>query len=190
MKKVNLLLLTFISIIAFASCTSNKKTAEAETDQTPATVDQVLAMAAQEVDKAVVVEGLCTHLCSHGGQKLFLMGDDDSKTIRVESNDALGAFKPECANSIVQIKGTLREERIDEAYLVKWEAEIAEGTVEEHGGDGEGCATEQKAQGQDTVTNDAGRIKDFRTKIAARNEAEGVNYLSFYYIEASEYSIL
>lgn len=190
MKKVNLLLLTFISIVAFSSCTGNKKTAEAETDQTSATVDQVLAMAAQDVDKAVVVEGLCTHICSHGGKKLFLMGEDDSKTIRVESNDVIGAFKAECANSIVQIKGTLREERIDEAYLVKWEAQLAEGTTEEHGDGEEGCATEQKAQGQDTVTDDAGRIKDFRTKIAARNEAEGVNYLSFYFIEASEYSIL
>lgn len=190
MKKVNLLFLAFISIIAFASCTSNKKTAETEADQTPKTVDLILAMADQEVDNLVVVEGICSHICSHGGKKLFLMGDDDSNTIRVESNDALGAFKSECANSIVQVKGTLREERIDEAYLVKWEAEIAEGTVEEHGGEGEGCETEQKAQGQDNVTNDAERIKDFRNKIAARNEAEGINYLSFYYIEADDYSIL
>lgn len=190
MKKTNLLLFAFISIMVFASCTGNKKTAEATTDQTPATVDQVLAMAEQEVDNTVVVEGLCTHICSHGGKKLFLMGDDDSKTIRVESNDAIGAFKSECANSIVQVKGILKEERIDEAYLVKWESQIAEGTAEEHGDGKEGCETEQKAQGQDTVTNDAGRIKDFRTKIAARNEAEGKNYLSFYYIQADEYSIL
>ena len=190
MKNVNLLLLAFISIMAFANCTGNKKTAEAEVDQTPTTVDQILAMADQEVNNTVVVEGLCTHICSHGGKKLFLMGDDDSKTIRVESNDAIGAFKSECANSIVQVKGTLKEERIDEAYLVKWEAEMAEGTAEEHGDGEEGCETEQKAQGQVNVNNDAERIKDFRTKIATRNEAEGLNYLSFYYIEANEYSIL
>ena len=186
MKKVNLFLLVLVSIVAFASCTGNKKTAEGDA----VTVDKVLAMAEQEADNIVMVEGVCTHICSHGGKKLFLMGDDDSKTIRVESNDALGAFKSECVNSMVQVKGTLKEERIDEAYLTKWEAEIAEGTVEEHGGDGEGCETEQKAQGQDTVSSDAGRIKDFRAKIAARNEAEGKNYLSFYYIEAEEYSIL
>ena len=190
MKKANLLLLAFISIMAFASCTGNKKTAEAEVDQTPITVDQILAMAEQEVDNVVVIEGVCTHICSHGGKKIFLMGDDDSKTIRVESNDAIGAFKSECVNSIVHVKGTLKEERIDEAYLVKWESQLAEGTAELHGDGEEGCETEQKAQGQDSVTDDAGRIKDFRTKIAARNEAEGLNYLSFYYIEADAYSIL
>ena len=190
MKKLNLLLLTFISIMAFSSCTGNKKAGEAEVGQIPTTVDHILAIADQEVDNVVVVEGLCTHICSHGGKKLFLMGDDDSKTIRVESNDALGAFKSECANSIVHVKGTLKEERIDEAYLVKWEAQLAEGTAEVHGESEEGCETEQKAQGQDTVTTEAGRIKDFRTKIAARNEAEGKDYLSFYYIEADEYSVL
>ena len=190
MKKTNLLLLAFISIMAFASCTNNKKTSEATTDQNPATVDQILAMAEQEIDNTIVVEGLCTHICSHGGKKLFLMGDDDSKTIRVESNDEIGAFKSECTNSIVQVKGILKEERIDEAYLVKWENQLAEGTAEEHGEEGEGCETEQKAQGQESINDESSRIKDFRAKIAARNETEGKNYLSFYYIEANEYSIL
>ena len=190
MKKVNLILLAFISIMVLASCTGNKKTTDSNAEQTPVTVDEMLAMADQEVDNVVMIEGVCTHVCSHGGKKLFLMGDDDSKTIRVESTDALGAFKSECANSLIYVKGTLKEERIDEAYLTKWESEMAEGTAEEHGEDGEGCATEQQAQGQDSVTGDAGRIKDFRTKIAERNETEGKNYLSFYYIEADEYSIL
>lgn len=192
MKKVNLILVALISIITFASCTGNKKTNEANTntEQTYATVDEVLANAEQQVDNTVLIEGLCTHICSHGGQKLFLMGNDDSKTIRVETNDALGAFKTECANSMIQIKGTLKEERIDEAYLTQWEARIAEGITEEHGEDGEGCETELKAQGQENVSSEAGRIKDFREKIAERNKAEGKDYLSFYYIAAKDYTIL
>ena len=192
MKKVNLLLIALVSIMSFASCTSNKKTDETNTntEQTYATVDEVLKNAELEINNTVLIEGLCTHICSHGSQKLFLMGDDETNTIRVETNDALGAFKAECVNSMIQVKGTLKEERIDEAYLTQWEARIAEGTVEEHGEDGEGCATELKAQGQEDVDSEAGRIKDFREKIAERNEAEDKNYLSFYYIEAIEYSIL
>ena len=190
MRKINLLLLALVSIMAFANCTGNKQqTAEADAVQTPISVDEILAKAEQEADNMVVVEGLCTHICSHGGKKLFLMGDDDSNTIRVESNDALGAFKSDYVNSIVKVKGKLKEERIDEAYLVNWEAQIAEDTVEEHG-DGEGCETELKAQGQEDVDSEAGRIKDFREKIAERSETEGKNYLSFFYIEAIEYSIL
>lgn len=190
MKRVNLLILTLISLMAFASCTSNKKSSESYVEQTPTTVDEILAMGEQEAENVVIVEGVCTHICSHGGKKLFLMADDDSKTIRVESTNALGSFKSECVNSLVRVKGILKEERIDEAYLMKWESEISEGTGEEHGDDGEGCETEQKAQGQDSISSVAGSIKDFRTRIAERNKLEGKNYLSFYYIEADEYSIL
>ena len=190
MKKMNLLLIVLISIITFTNCTNNKNTGETKSEQNPVTVDQVLANAEHETDNTVFIEGLCTHVCSHGGKKLFLMGDDDSNTIRVETNDALGAFKSECVNSMIQVKGTLKEERIDEAYLTQWEARIAAGTVEEHGEDGEGCETELKAQGQEDVASEVGRIKDFREKIAERNKTEGKNYLSFYYIEAKEYTIL
>lgn len=190
MKKLNAFLLVAISAMMLIGCTSNKKTTGSDSEQAALLVDYILATAEQETDKIVVVEGICTHVCSHGAKKLFLMGDDDSKTIRVESSDALGSFKAECINNLVRVKGKLKEERIDEAYLVKWESELAEGTAEQHGEDGEGCETEQKAQGQENVSNEAGRIKDFRIKIAERNKAEGKNYLSFYYIEAEEYSIL
>lgn len=179
-----------MSVVLFANCTGNKKTANSDRNQTALSVDNVLTMAEQETDKTVIVEGLCTHVCSHGGKKLFMMGEDDSNTIRVDSNDDLGTFKADCTNSLVRVKGLLKEERIDEAYLVKWESELAQGTAEEHGEDGEGCVTEQKAQGQDTISGEATRIKDFRIRIAERNETEGKNYLSFYFIEASEYSIL
>lgn len=190
MKKQHLLLWAFISLITFASCTGNKDKTHGDTSSTPMTVDDVLLAAEQEIDNNVIVEGVCTHVCSHGGRKIFLIGEDDSKTIRIESSDAIGAFKSECVNAIVNVKGKLKEERIDEAYLLKWEAELAAGTSEEHGDDGEGCETEQKAQGQDTVTDDQGRIENFRTRIAERNETEGKDYLSFYYIEADGYSIL
>lgn len=190
MKKVNLLLLAVVSLMAFASCTGNKSTAENNAEQTILSVDDLLAVAEQNVDQPVMVEGTCTHICAHGGKKLFLMGSDDSKTIRVESNDAIGAFKPECANSQVSIKGKLKEERIDEAYLTKWEAEIAEGAAKGHGAEGEGCETEQKAQGEVVVNDDTVRIQNFRDRIAERKASEGKDYLSFYFIEADEYTIL
>ncbi len=190
MKKASLLLLTFITLYAFASCTNNQKSADNAEDQITLSVDNILEVANQKTDKMVVVEGVCTHICSHGGRKIFLMGDDESKTIRVESSDDLGAFKPECVGAVVNVKGILKEELIDEAYLMKWEADLAANTAEEHGENGEGCETEQKAQSQDSVSSEAERIQDFRTRIAERNTAEGKDYLSFYYIEADEYTIL
>lgn len=190
MKKISLLLISLVAILTLASCTSNKKSNESETTQTAVTVDELMANAEQEVENTVVLEGLCTHICSHGGKKLFLMGNDEASTIRVEASDEIGAFKSGSLNSMVKVKGVLKEERIDEAYLTQWEARIEEGVADEHGEDGEGCETELKAQGQEDVTSERGRIKDFREKIAKRNETEGKNYLSFYFVEADEYTIL
>lgn len=190
MKKQHLFLWIFLSILMLVSCTDNKKTTNQPAELPPVSVDELLSIAEQETNNQVVVEGICTHICSHGGKKIFLMGSDDSKTIRVESTNNLGAFKPECVNSQVTVVGQLKEERIDEAYLTKWENEMAAGTAEEHGEDGEGCETEKIAQGQENVNSEVDRIKDFRTKIAERNTNDGKNYLSFYYIEATEYSIL
>ena len=79
-----------------------------------------------------------------------------------------------CTNSIVKVKGTLCEERIDEAYLQSWEADVAAQTAEEHGDGESGCDTEKKARGE-TANTTAERIADFRAKIAARKAAEGIS---------------
>lgn len=152
-------------------------------------VDYLMENAESMIDQQIEVEAICTHLCSHGATKMFLMGSDESKILRVEAAK-LGSFKQECANSMVKVQGILREERIDEAYLQQWEESLAAG-AEQHGdGDGEaGCATEKAARGETGNSTDQ-RIADFRSKIAARNEAEGKAYLSFYFIEALDYEII
>ena len=119
---------------------------------------------------------------------MFLMGSNDTKTIRIESGN-LGAFDQKCQNSIVKVIGRLCEERIDEAYLQNWEAAVAAKSAEEHGDGESGCDTEKKARGE-TANTTSGRIADFRAKIAARKAAEGKEYLSFYYVIAESYEVL
>ena len=91
-------------------------------------------------------------------------------------------------NNNVTVKGILKEERIDEAYLVDWENRVKANTQEHHG-DGEGgCDTEKNARGE-TANTAEGRIADFRAKIAAEKEATGKEYLSFYHVVATSYEI-
>lgn len=182
------------SLLMVAACSNaNKTTTKNETVQTAAVqeatqaleVDQLLAQADALVGQEVVVEGVCTHICAHGGRKIFLMGSDDTQTIRIESGN-LGAFKNECVNSIVSVKGKLVEDRIDEAYLQAWEEKL-KATVAEHG-EGGGCSTEKAARGE-TSTTGLGRIADFRSRIEQRKNKTGKDYLSFYHIEAVSYEI-
>ena len=135
----------------------------------------------------VTIEGVCTHICKHGGRKIFLMGSDDTQTIRVEGG-SVGKFDQKCVNSIVRVTGDLKEQRIDEAYLQNWEAQLKAKAAEQHGEGEAGCSTEKKARGETANTPEA-RIADFRAKIADRKAKTGKDYLSFYFVEASSYEI-
>ena len=167
-----------------------KNASEATTEQTASSaleVDSLLANAESLAGKEVTIEGVCTHTCKHGAKKIFLMGSDDTQVIRVEAG-TLGAFDPKCVNSIVRVTGTLKEQRIDEAYLQNWEAQLKAQAAEKHGTDEAGCDTEKKARGE-TANTPESRIADFRAKIADRKANTGKEYLSFYFMEANSYEV-
>lgn len=190
MKKSLLFFAAFILLLSSAACGNKKnKTQEAAAEVvTTYDVDNLLEKAEDLVGQTITVEGVCTHICQHGGKKLFLMGSDDTKTIRVEANEEIGSFKEEVTNSIVTVEGKLVEDRIDEAYLAKWQESLKQ-QEEKHGEDGKGCSTEQKARNEKQANSVEERIENFRKRIAERNEKEGKNYLSFYHIEATKYVI-
>ena len=187
---MNKLLLPIIAIIAMIgmSCNNSSSTSNNDSATTNSTnvltIDQLLTDADSLQGTDVVIEGVCTHTCQHGATKIFLMGSDDTKIIRIEAGQ-LGSFDTKCVNSIVKVWGKLVEQRIDEAYLQKWESQAAEaGTSHAEAG----CDTEKKARGETASTN-ADRIASFREKIAAKKEKTGKDYLSFYYVEATKYEI-
>lgn len=175
--------------LVMVSCGGNKKQQNAEETVVALSIDDVLAKAPELIDQSVVIEGVCTHTCSHGAKKMFLVGSDDTKTIRIEAGE-LGAFDTKVVNNIVTVKGIIKEERIDEAYLQDWETRLKNQTEEKHGNEeGEGgCDTEKNARGE-TANTTEGRIADFRAKIAAEKEATGKEYLSFYHVVAESYEI-
>lgn len=182
-----------IAALTLTACSGSTKKAETMTPaelqtSTALTIDDLLAQADSLVGKQVVLQGVCTHTCKHGATKIFLMGSDDTKTIRVEAGE-LGAFDTKCVNSLVEVQGTLKEQRVDEAYLQNWEAKLKAQTAEKHGDTATGCDSEKKARGETGNTVEE-RIADFRSKIAQRKADTGKDYLSFYYVEAAGYAIL
>ena len=121
------------------------QTADAEAVPAVVEVDSLLADAASLVGRQVRIEGICTHICKHGGRKIFLMGSAPRRLLRIEAGERIGSFSPECVNRPVRVTGTVCESRIDEAYLAAWEARLRSGEGERHG-DGEGgCTTEKQA---------------------------------------------
>ena len=179
------------ALVTTTSCGNSSKQSQSEKTELAApaalSVDNLLAHADSLANREVTIEGICTHTCKHGATKIFLMGSDDTQVIRVEAG-TLGAFDPKCVNSIVRVTGTLKEQRIDEAYLQNWEAQLKAQAAEKHGTGEAGCDTEKKARGETANTPEA-RIADFRAKIADRKANTGKEYLSFYFMEANSYEV-
>ncbi len=192
MKKAIAFMIMACALATFTSCSNSSKTQTEES--APAveilTVDDLLSQASELVDSTVTFEGVCSHTCKHGATKMFVLGSDDTKTIRVEAC-SLGSFDNKCIHRPVTVTGVLREQRIDEDYLAQWEEKLKAQVAADntHGENGEGsCDSEKAARG---VTSDSaeGQIAEYRARIAERQANEGKNYLSFYYIEAEAYEI-
>lgn len=178
--------------LGLASCGdgSNKSKEQASSEEVAPValeVDQVLADPDSLVGDTIEIEGICTHICKHGGGKIFLMGSDDTKTLRVEAGESIGSFPQETVNSIVRVTGVLVEDRIDEDYLAQWEAQIAD-QAKETQGEG-GCAADMKANAEAATNSVRERIANFRSRIAERTEKVGKPYVSLYHMEGLSYEI-
>ena len=206
MKK--LLFAALVATLSLASCGGNKQSQTANRNESPAiSVDQLLTGADSLTNQLVTVEGVCTHTCKHGATKIFLMGSNDENVLRCDAAE-LGRFSNECVHSVVRVTGYVRESRMDEAYLQSWKQKYEESLAEQRAqatadaqfgeadaeqaekvGTSTGCATESKARREQGETVDE-KIEAYRAQIAARKEAEGKEYLSFYHLEATAYEIV
>lgn len=190
-KKV--LFFVFAALIV-AACSSNK-----EQEEQVMTISQLLENAATLVDSTVTIEGTVLHVCAHGGSRVFLT-DAAGMEIKVEASDELVQFDATLEQTDIIVTGIVRELRIDEAYLLEWEAELAADTmvVVEDAATAEASAevTEEVEEAvmdnhphspgkDDHATDPASRIASYREKIAA--SANG--YVSEYWFEAKSFTV-
>ncbi|MCC8036744.1 MAG: hypothetical protein LIP02_01195 [Bacteroidales bacterium] len=177
-----------ILAVAMTACgNSNKSDAQAETAEAEAlSVDALLVAPDSLVGQTITIEGVCSHLCKHGGRKAFVAGSTDGNIIRCEATAEMGGYFPkETIHRPIRVTGVLVEERIDSTVVAQLEEQAKTMSDCESG-----CETERKAQGQAELTTLADRVADYRAKIAERTEKEGKPYISFYYINSTNYEIL
>ena len=189
-------------ILGFASCQSGQKDENAQDSTAVAevaviSVDDLLANPDSLVGQTITIEGVCSHLCKHGGRKAFLVGAGENATpFRCEATEEMGgSFPQETIKKNLRVTGVLVEDRIDEEYVKSMEEQnaAAEKVAKKEGNDAnkeESCETETKAQGQDAAASFANRMADYRARIAERQAKEGKPYLSFYHLDAKKYEIV
>ena len=78
-------------------------------------VDEFLANQAEYVDRQVVVTGMVSHICKHGGQKLFLLGTDPEKYLRINTGTDIAEFPVDLEGSNIEVSGVVAEFELDAA---------------------------------------------------------------------------
>lgn len=184
MKKLFLLFVASTFMFACGNQTGDKAKDEKSTKSEVKVMKahDLIKQAADYVDKEVQVEGTVVHVCEHGGKRMFLKSDTTDNRLKVTTGDEISAFKAEDEGSKVIVTGILKEKRIDEESLKKWEEEVMAEAGEEHrihdGKHGEGETHEDHNVNEDLV-----KIENYRKQIADSDK----DYLAFYSIEANSY---
>jgi hypothetical protein len=103
-----------VAMLLMASCNQSGQQEGMEASGTDmdkiitATVEEILAQPADYEGKQVAVSGLVTHVCRHGGQKCFVVGQDGQTQIRIVPGGDIDEFKIDIEGSTVAFKGIFR----------------------------------------------------------------------------------
>lgn len=73
-----------------------------------ATIEELVANPTEFENKEVAIKGMVSHVCKHGGQKCFVVGEDGETQIRLVPGGDIDEFKIDLEGSTIAIKGTLR----------------------------------------------------------------------------------
>lgn len=199
MKKLAFLAAAAVMILA-ASCSN--KSENAEEAENLVSVDSIVANAAAYEGDTIVIEGVVSHLCKHGGTKAFLLGSDDNTMIRCDATPEMGGyFPPETIHKALRVMGVVTESRITpemvdqmeeqyKTYMANVAKENGQAVADTVKVAASGCETERKAQSQENIETYEAQIADYRARIAEREAKEGKPYLSSYYVLALDYEVI
>ena len=166
----NLAFLAILFVIAATSCNTTSKKSDNQKETEIVLVDNLLDKADGLVDKNIKLKGHVTHTCKHSGKRAFLVGNDESFTVRVEAGGEITGFDQNLVGNTV-VSGILKERRLTKEYIDQWEEELQHKAED---GSAESCSTEMN------------NINDMRTWM----KEHGKDHYSVYYIDGISYEVV
>jgi hypothetical protein len=105
----------YLFLLALLPVTCNQAPGEKEKAETErigkivaVTVEELVANPSEFENKEVAVSGMVTHVCRHGGQKCFVLGEDGETQIRIVPGGDIDEFKIDLEGSTVAFRGIFR----------------------------------------------------------------------------------
>lgn len=137
MKKI----LIILSIAGFLSacCNSNDKNTETtENESISISVDEFMKDADSYHNSLITVSGLVTHVCKHGGQKLFIAGVEKGVSLRIETGEDIPEFEIGLEGTEAEFTGKII--LMDDEFIAS-----SEDKHEQVDDEGEDCEFEKKS---------------------------------------------
>ncbi len=162
MKRIALLLGV---VVALFSCNSthqnNTENAEDASKVIFVSLQDLQAKGAELVGKEIETQGIVDHVCRHGGKKILLVADGVDVHVVSENR-----FSEDLMTKELKVRGVVKEDRTDEASLLK----IEEDAVCKE------CEKEDDKSRQERIIN---YVKVMRDSL----KNAGVDHFSEYYLE-------
>ena len=149
------------------------------------TIADFLSTSEQWADKEIKLKGTVSHTCRHSGKKMFIFGEDQEKTVKINAGGESPAFDVSLEGSDVIVTGKVVEDmRVDEEYLTEWENEIKQAIADEKikvcNEESTAAAGQIETEETDVDEDDPyATIKEMRKKL----EKSGKAYISVYAID-------
>ncbi len=176
-------------IFAFAACGSSETSepvdaAIQQEEIIPALVPaDLLSDPDQYVGRIVTLTGTVQHVCERTGKRMFLSGaDSPDKTFKVTAGRDIGEFSIDLNGSDVTAKGAIVVQKVNQAYLDNWEAEIETGAKPEAAHEGHGSG---KEEAMTEMEESRMQLENMRKALAK----SGKDQLLFYSLECTEYQV-
>ena len=190
MKKTFLLITLLVFTLA---CTNKTK----ETTQNNEVIITKIQLAnfdqsvSNLINQKIEITATISHICKHGGKRMFLVDANSEESVKVVVGKNMAAFNTDMEGSTVKVIGIIDELRIDEAYLLEWEAEIAaeiehEKSEAEHTGGGHVAGSKAEEADQGDHIDAIESIANYRKEIAE----SGTDHLSFFSIICEKYELV
>jgi len=116
--------LVFAVVLMASSCATKNNSGVSETDSsqvTMVTVANFKSEAEKLVNKPVTIAGTVSHVCKHGGKKMFIFeGSNDSVTVKITTEEA---FTAEMEGTDYIVSGIVKEDIVTEEDIAKLELE-------------------------------------------------------------------
>lgn len=165
----------FIAIMVFVMSCNGPKSQKIGQSSAPEKmvmeISDFMKIAIDSLEKEVNIKGTVNHVCSHSGQRCFIVDPTGEQSVRVEAKGEINSFNKELVGMDITVTGTVRERRLSNRYIDERESKVKEEDAEEGG---EHCSAELQ------------NIQAMRDWMKENNK----DYYSIIYLDGTKYEII